>query len=73
MAVPGPVRENHGEGETILLTDWILSQRTNTSEHKLGAAQREESNRLHGLLQVCLLGLKEVLEGGMKAAQRILL
>lgn len=28
-----------------LLTDWILSQRTNTSGHKLGAAQREESYR----------------------------
>lgn len=50
-AVPGVARQNHRQGETILpLVNWILSQRTNTSGHKPGAAQREESQKSCGLL-----------------------
>lgn len=48
-----------------MLTDWILSQRTNTFGHKPGAAQRKESNRSRGLLQPCL----PELEGRVAAGQ----
>lgn len=53
-----------------MLTDWILSQRTNTSGHKPGAAQREESNRSRGLLKPCLSELEGRVAAGHEGGSK---